>query len=144
MHRASLASLSRKCTLACTLWGKDQLNKSGRQRMFIRRFNPFYPLSILVGIAFLITAAAYGVMALRGASPQLLDGSDESPLMTFLDKHGVTLFLLELGILTVTTVAAIITDGYWMGNASTAAPTAGDADESELNTSGESKHESAE
>jgi hypothetical protein len=110
--------------------------------MAFRRLNPFYPLSILVGIAFLFTAVAYGVMAFRGAAPQLVDNADESSLMSFLDEHGVTIFLVELGTLMVTTVAAISTDSFWMGKP--AKPTTTNRDESNQNKVGESQDESAE
>lgn len=79
-------------------------------------FNPFYLLSVVLGVLFLITAVAYGVMAFRGAAPHLLDESrDESGIMIFLARHGTTLFLVELGALMATTIAAIATDDFWSG-----------------------------
>lgn len=88
-------------------------------------FNPFYLLSVIIGIAFLITAVAYGVMAFRGATPHLLEGAeDQSSIMIFLSKHGVILFLIELGALMLTTIAAIATDDFWSrrGGADPTAP----------------------
>ena len=92
-----------------------------------KRFNPFYVLSLVVGVVFLITASAYGVMAFRGAQ-DALPADDEASLSSFLSKWGVTLFLIELGLLMASTVAAIATDDYWTGGAD--APTPEDADDS--------------
>lgn len=78
--------------------------------------NPFYVLVVIVGIAFTVTACAYGVMTVRGLRPELsADGSGES-LMTFLDQHGFRLMLIELGALAVFSVAAMITDSLWSPN----------------------------
>ena len=79
-----------------------------------RKFvNPFYVLVVIVGIAFTVTACAYGVMTVRGLRPELsADGSGEN-LMTFLDRHGFRLMLIELGALAVFAAAAMITDTLW-------------------------------
>jgi uncharacterized membrane protein len=78
--------------------------------------NPFYPLLVVVGIVFCITACAYGVMTVRGLRPEdALAGTTESgrQLMEWIDVHGFKLMMIELGLLAVTTVAAIMTDEYW-------------------------------
>jgi hypothetical protein len=80
-----------------------------------RKFaNPFYALLVLVGIAFVLTATAYGVMAFRTAkavttaTPQA-----DHPLMDWLDDHGNGLLMLELTLLAIGTCGAISTDDYW-------------------------------
>jgi hypothetical protein len=78
-------------------------------------FNPFYPLLVAAGLAFSITACAYGVMTVKMLHPA---GAEEvrqadAGLLQFLDRHGMTLLLSELGALAVLTVAAIGTDDYW-------------------------------
>ena len=78
-------------------------------------FNPFYPLLVVVGIAFSITACAYGVMTVKMLQPE---GAEEvrqgdTGLLPFLDRHGMTLLLSELGALAVLTFAAIGTDDFW-------------------------------
>jgi len=103
------------------------------------RTNPFYVLLVIFGIAFSLTACAYGVMAFRavrgadiaafnersatdGPSTTQSDlASDRPPsdtpagksLLTFLDRHGAQLLGLELALLAAATVGAIGTDGYW-------------------------------
>lgn len=78
-------------------------------------FNPFYPLLVAAGMAFAITACAYGVMTVKMLQPA---GAEEvrqagAGLLYFLDRHGLTLLLSELGALGVLTVAAIGTDDFW-------------------------------
>ena len=77
--------------------------------------NPFYVLLIVVGVAFAVTACAYGVMTVRGMNPR--SDSETSPagaaLMDFLDQHGLAVLMAELGLLGVSTVGAIGTDQYW-------------------------------
>jgi hypothetical protein len=78
-------------------------------------FNPFYPLLVIVGVAFSITACAYGVMTVKMLQPA---GAEEvrqadTGLLPFLDRHGMTLLLSELGALAVLTFAAIGTDDFW-------------------------------
>ena len=77
--------------------------------------NPFYVLLILVGIAFAITACAYGVMTVRGLDPAagLNDGEAGGKLLAFLDDHGFTLMIVELALLAVLTFGAIATDEFW-------------------------------
>jgi hypothetical protein len=92
--------------------------------------NPFYILLVLAGIAFFITASAYGVMTVKGLYPEgtgtdmgtgpigLGDGQgtlDQSSLMDWLDKNGFQLLMCELGVLAIFTFAGIGTDSYWSG-----------------------------
>lgn len=74
--------------------------------------NPFYVLLVLVGIAFVITAALFCVMVTRtnaagGALPA------EHPLMIWMDQHGMSLLMAELAVLMFCTFGAIGTDDYW-------------------------------
>jgi hypothetical protein len=77
--------------------------------------NPFYVLLVPVGVAFVVTAFAYGVMAfqsvstLRGADP----ARNAHPLWTWLRRHGDETLLGELAVLGVLTAAAIGTDRWW-------------------------------
>jgi hypothetical protein len=76
--------------------------------------NPFYALLVVAGIAFVVTACAYGVMAFRAVSPHApAAGADHHPLLKFLDSHGAQLLIAEIAILAVATFAAIGTDDYW-------------------------------
>ncbi len=76
--------------------------------------NPFYPVLLVVGIVFSVTACAYGVMTVNLLSPaQVMGGETENGFVAFLDRHGTTLLLAELGVLAVVTFAAIGTDDYW-------------------------------
>ncbi len=78
-------------------------------------FNPFYLLLLLAGTAFALSACAYVVMMVllmsagrTGESPTSSTG-----LIDFLAAHGEVLLLVELGVLAVTTFAAIGTDEFW-------------------------------
>ncbi len=85
-------------------------------------FNPFYPVLLVVGVVFAITACAYGVMTVNLLSPaQVMTTAPERGLVAFLDQHGVTLLLSELGVLAIVTFAAIGTDDYWARRAAPAA-----------------------
>lgn len=83
--------------------------------------NPFYGLLLVVGIAFAITATAYGVMAFRyRETPRTIVASEtsrEHPLMAWMSQHGETALMTELAILAVCTFAAIGTDDYWQRQA---------------------------
>lgn len=86
--------------------------------------NPFYVLLMVVGVAFVLTASAYFVMALRMKTPDAaaLDEAAPLTLVTFLDRHGVRVMLWELAILAVATFAAIGTDGFWSRRAKAKEP----------------------
>jgi len=76
--------------------------------------NPFYVLCVLAGIAFTVTACAYGVMMLR--SNRGLDLSStapaEHPLMSFLDRYGMIILGGEVAVLAAVSLAAIMLDHY--------------------------------
>ena len=73
--------------------------------------NPFYAVLVVVGVTFALTASLYGVMTVRQ-----LDARAEEPVgvIAFMEQHGVTLMVFELGVLAVLTFAAIGSDDYWM------------------------------
>jgi hypothetical protein len=74
--------------------------------------NPFYVLVAIVGVVFLVTACAYGVMAFRAIST-LPDRPPESHALTSaLDRHGVVIMTWELALLAVTTLAAMGLDRF--------------------------------
>ena len=78
-------------------------------------FNPFYVLLVVAGTAFAVTACAYGVTAMRALRGDLVAAGapQENSLTKFMSQHGNTMLVGELLVLTVATVAAISTDGYW-------------------------------
>lgn len=81
-------------------------------------FNPFYFLLALVGIAFCVSASAFGLMTLRQSrAPQavLLEDAQTPvhPLMKLMDRHGMKILMGELGLLAVFTFGAIATDQIW-------------------------------
>ncbi len=78
--------------------------------------NPFYALLVLVGISFVVTAAAFYVMTLRATAVSSLPTA-EHPLMLWMDEHGITALLVELALLAVCTFGAIGTDEYWQRRA---------------------------
>ncbi|HUY33773.1 MAG TPA: hypothetical protein VMV69_13565 [Pirellulales bacterium] len=103
------------------------------------RSNPFHVPLVIFGIAFSLTACAYGVMAFRAvrgadvaehpehhaAEPRWMDpsglASERSAtepragqaLLTFLDEHGALLLGVELALLAAATLGVIGGDGYW-------------------------------
>src|SRR5262245_41574279 len=76
----------------------------------VKATNPFYAALLAVGVAFAITACAYGVMTVRGLDPRL---ADEEGLMGLMSRHGLAMMVVELVLLGLLTFAAIGTDGYW-------------------------------
>ena len=77
--------------------------------------NPFYPVLLIVGVLFAVTACAYCVMAFRavtGEPPAQADTSGEG-LMRFLDQYGMWIMLAEISVLAIATAGAIGTDSYW-------------------------------
>jgi hypothetical protein len=80
--------------------------------------NPFYAVLIVVGLVFVITAAAYGVMATR-ESRAAISGEPvaDHALMRWMHDHGNTALLTELVILGAATFGAIATDDYWQRRA---------------------------
>jgi hypothetical protein len=83
-----------------------------------RKFaNPFYSLLLVAGIAFALTATAYGVMAFREARPVAAESETTiapgHPLMDWVSRNGETALIAELIALAVFTFGAIGTDDYW-------------------------------
>ena len=74
-------------------------------------FNPFYPLLVVAGIVFCITACAYGVMTVR----KLRNPLEENPpaFIQWMDEQGMPVMMGELVGLAVLTFAAIGADSYW-------------------------------
>jgi|SRR5688500_14592263 hypothetical protein len=72
--------------------------------------NPFYALLLVVGVAFAISACAYGVMTVRGLDPQR---AGEAGLVGLMDQYGLVIMVVELVLLGLLTVLAIGTDEYW-------------------------------
>lgn len=81
-----------------------------------RGTNPFYAVVVVLGIAFSVTACAYGVMAFRALRGRD-DGGDKSALLEFLDQHGEKLLIGEVLLLGLATFGAIKTDSYWQSRA---------------------------
>ncbi|MCI0492916.1 MAG: hypothetical protein L0Z07_08265 [Planctomycetes bacterium] len=81
--------------------------------------NPFYVLLLLAGIAFAITATAYGVMAFREsrAGGQANVAEEPHPLIAWMSRHGDAALLTELGFLAAFTIGAIGTDQFWQRRA---------------------------
>jgi hypothetical protein len=78
--------------------------------------NPFYGLLLFAGIAFAMTAFAYGVMAYRDRDTAISVTSETSethPLMLWMSDHGEVALLSELGLLAIFTIGAIATDDFW-------------------------------
>ena len=83
--------------------------------------NPFYVILVVVGILFLVTASAYGVMTVKQLhgpfdQDEQVDQGEQAAgerFLRFLDQHGVALLLGEIAVLGLVTVAAIGTDEYW-------------------------------
>jgi len=81
--------------------------------------NPFYALLVVCGTAFVVTAAAYGVMTVREAQLPTAASAEsaEHPLIAWMDRYGNAAILVELALLGVSTVAAIATDEFWQRRA---------------------------
>jgi hypothetical protein len=85
--------------------------------------NPFYALLVIVGLAFVLTATAYCVMAFREvrtpvAAAEEMAMTARHPLVTWMHNNGTTALLTELALLAVFVVGAITTDEYWQRRAS--------------------------
>lgn len=92
--------------------------------MAVRRpaFNPFYGVVVAAGVAFVVTAFAYGIVAVRAMRPDVIFASvasvDEGPL-GFIDRNAFRLFGWELGILALATFLAMTSDPFWTRRAAT-------------------------
>ncbi|MGD9721010.1 MAG: hypothetical protein AB7O59_03030 [Pirellulales bacterium] len=69
--------------------------------------NPFYVVLVIIGVVFLVTACAYGVMAYRAISPLAARDVERHPLTSLLDTHGVKILSGELALLAVASFAAM-------------------------------------
>lgn len=82
-------------------------------------YNPFYILLAIVGVVFVFTAVAYGIMAFQMANLPV-DGAPDHrahPLMAWMQQYGDRALLIEIAVLAVLTCAAIGTDSYWQRRA---------------------------
>ncbi len=71
-------------------------------------------LLVAVGIAFLVTACAYGVMAYRDVAFSAAgQPRDDSGYSRWMDQHGITALAVEVALLGLFTLGAISTDSYW-------------------------------
>ena len=81
-----------------------------------KRVNPFYVLLLVAGIAFCITACAYGVMSVKQLhaphtpTDQMIA---DAGFVQFMDQRGATIMVIELAVLALATLGAIATDSYW-------------------------------
>ena len=76
--------------------------------------NPFYLLSVIAGVAFTVTACAFGLLILRTNRGLYSPDADpsEQPLMNLLDQHGLAILGAEVALLAVVTIAAIALDHF--------------------------------
>jgi len=98
--------------------------------MFPRIVNPFYPLIMVMGVIFFVTAFAFSTMAVRHQReseigwhvpkgvPSALDNGTEAsltphPLDRLMRRQGMLLLIVELVVLSIATFAAIGTDSFW-------------------------------
>lgn len=90
-----------------------------------KTFNPFYPLLVVAGVVFCITACAYGVMTVR----KLRNPLEENPphFIQWIDGNGFSLMMWELGGLAVLTVAAMAADSFATKPPQRSAPSGGAA-----------------
>ena len=76
--------------------------------------NPFYFLSVVAGVAFTVTACAYGLLILRTNRGLYLPDADSvaHPLMNLLDQHGLAILGVEVAVLAAVTITAIVLDHF--------------------------------
>jgi hypothetical protein len=73
--------------------------------------NPFYVLLVVVGVAFTLTACAYGLMMFNATQPVgRIDLGAPDGLLGWLNAHGGALLTGELILLAVATLGAIVLD----------------------------------
>jgi formate-dependent nitrite reductase membrane component NrfD len=73
--------------------------------------NPFYVALLPVGVLFALTACAFVVMMMQAGGPQRVA---EDGLIRVMERHGIAIMTLELGLLAIFTIAAIATDDFWV------------------------------
>jgi hypothetical protein len=80
-----------------------------------KAFNPFYPLLVLTGVLFTVTAFAYGLLLYRLLHPALVVAGPEDggSLMVLMHRHGTSLLVIELAALATFALLAMATDRYW-------------------------------
>ena len=78
-------------------------------------FNPFFALLLVVGVAFVVSSCAYGVMTIKFMNPggPVEQAQVQISFLEFLNRHGFTVLMIELALLTVCTFGAIMTDDFW-------------------------------
>ena len=74
---------------------------------------------MVVGVAFALTACAYGWSSWLKLEPQHFDRNAE--FVEVMDRYGVMVMIVELALLTVLTFLAIGTDDFWERRAQGAA-----------------------
>ena len=82
------------------------------------RVNPFYVILVIAGVAFCITACAYGVMAVKQLHVSYAPTEQveaDAGFVKLVDEHGATAMMIELAVLGVATFAAMSTDRFWTG-----------------------------
>jgi len=80
-----------------------------------KSINPFYVLCVIVGVAFTLTACGYGLLMIRTNRGLPAAGDDVAaphPLLALLDRHGMTILVVEVVLLAVISIAAITLDHY--------------------------------
>ncbi len=73
--------------------------------------NPFYVVLMVVGVAFALTACAYGWSARLKLDPETFDRN--TAFIEVMDRYGMVSMIVELALLTVLTFLAIGTDEFW-------------------------------
>lgn len=82
-----------------------------------KAFNPFYVLLVILGVIFGITACMYGVMTVKMSTAIGVAANANSPVLTLMSEHGLTILLVELALLGLACFAAMATDSYWTKDA---------------------------
>lgn len=77
--------------------------------------NPFYVLLVPVGVAFVVTSFAYGIMAFQSVNGSAAGTATmrAHPLFQWMRLHGNAALMVELALLAALTIAAIGTDRWW-------------------------------
>jgi formate hydrogenlyase subunit 3/multisubunit Na+/H+ antiporter MnhD subunit len=73
--------------------------------------NPFYVVLMVVGVAFALTACAYGWSARLKLDAETFDRNAD--FIALVDRYGMLSMIVELALLTVLTFLAIGTDEFW-------------------------------
>ncbi|MEX2026635.1 MAG: hypothetical protein WEH44_05030, partial [Pirellulaceae bacterium] len=81
--------------------------------------NQFYVDQKVVGVAFALTASAYGRSARLKLDAETFDRN--AAFIALVDRYGMLSMIVELGLLTVLTILAIGTDEFWERRAQRAA-----------------------